>query len=244
MTDIEMLAALLDNALSADERRALETRLAAEPPLVAQLGEMQRGDDLLRAAFDAPMKEPVPQRLLDLLAPPTVAASAAAVVAPRAANDNSRIWLWGGGAIAAGLALVLVVANPFARSSGPAALGDMAAFGRSLDTTPSTQLASLGDGRMVQPQLTFARQGGGYCRQFKVSDASGMQDGVACREGSAWNVKALVLGAKAAGDGGYATAGGLANRKLDAEIAALRGGDPLDPAAERLLIGRGWQDGQ
>ncbi len=241
MTDIELLAAFLDNALSDVECRAVEARLAAEPALAAQLDEMRRDDDLLRAAFDAPLTEPVPQHLLDLLALPVAAAPPVVTTLHTPANDNSRTWRWAGGAIAAGLALALVVANPFARPGGPAALGDTVAFSRSLDTTPSAQLASLGDGRTVQPQLTFARQGGGYCRQFAVSDASGTQDGVACREGSTWTVKVLVPGVKTAGgDGGYATAGGPANAKLDAELAALRDGDPLDPAAEKLLMQRGW----
>jgi anti-sigma factor RsiW len=60
----DRLAAYLDGELEAADRRALETRLEADPAAAARLAALARADRLLRLAFDDVAHEPVPDRLI------------------------------------------------------------------------------------------------------------------------------------------------------------------------------------
>jgi Anti-sigma factor NepR len=247
MDDFELLSGYLDGALSSDQRATVEARLANEPTFAASLAELRESDATLRSAYDGPMTEPVPQRFLDLLGAQTKTDSVIHLAdhrqtEPVAANDNPTRWRWIGGAVAASLAIGLFASSQFPGSVGDPRLGDMTAFNTSLDKTPSARAATLSNGRTLTPQLSFAGRDGGYCRQFTVSDATHSDDGLACREGTRWQIKALFPGKKAdVEDGGYETAGGGGNEKLDAITAKLRGGDPMDPAQEAALITSGWK---
>ncbi len=239
-----MLSAYLDDALDGDSKAAFETRLTNEPALSEMLSALRGTDDTLRAAYDSPVHEPVPQRFLDLLEAGPAASNIVAVAAhrdiqPVAANDNPKRWRWIGGAVAACAAIALIVTTQIPRSG--ADVGDMTAFNTALDKTPSLQMASLGGGKSLTPQLSFASRDGGYCRQFSINDAKASQDGLACRDSAGWKVKALVAGsAVSAETGGFATASGASNPTIDKAIAALRTGDPLDGATEQLMINNGW----
>jgi hypothetical protein len=247
MDDFELISAYLDDALTPEVRVDLEARIAREPALAAIIAEVRASDALLRAAFDGPMHQPVPQRFLDLLQAEPQLANVVQMadytqVPKSAANDNSKRWRWLGGAVAASLAVALIISSPFSGSGGDARIGDMTAFNTSLDKTPSATAATLSNGRKLTPQFTFASRDGGYCRQFTVSDAADADDGLACRANGQWRIKVLTRGAKpVATDNGYETAGGSANEKLDAVVAQLRAGDPMDTANEQALIHRDWK---
>lgn len=244
---MEILSSYLDNALDPQARAELEKRLIAEPALAEELEALRRSDAALRAAFSAPLEEPVPDRFRDLLG---MGAKTDTVIQldthrraqPAAANDNQRRWLWAGGALAVSLAVGLLLTQPFSRPGVDAGIGDTVAFNAALDRTPMMQKASLPDGRQLTPQLSFASRTGAYCRQFEMSGATEVDAGVACKVNSGWEVKGLVKSPNPTPDtGGYATAGGGGNAQIDDLVSRLRDGDPLDPEAEKSLIADGWQ---
>ncbi len=252
MDDDDLLAGYLDNALDDGQRSALEMRLQVEPALAARLAAFTRNDAELRAAFDAPLVEPVPARFLTLIPAPAPAetvipfaprqADIRVADIPVAANDNRRHWRWIGGALAAGLALAVVVGTQMTGPQHDPRLGDALAFNTALETTPSAQARPLSNGKALTPQMSFASRDGNFCRQFAVVGSTETLAGVACRRSGTWSVKALVPGTAAAmPPEGFETAGGAINPALDRAIAALRAGDPLNPAAERDAIKNGWR---
>lgn len=246
----EKLSGFLDQELSAEERAKMELAIKNDQLLGGQIARMHATDGVIRDAFDAPMKEAVPDRFTKLIdaALGGVAPSADAVVAfepaPAApANDNQSSRWWMNGAVAAGVAVALLVGTQFmAPRTGDGNAAITVALGNALEATPSLQSVKLQSGESVTPQLTFAKVGGGYCRQFSLSAGKANKSGVACKSDGDWSVAALVpASGGASADQGYVTAEGPGGAEIEAVMGKLRAGDPLDKAAEDALIARGWK---
>lgn len=95
MDEKELLSAYLDNALSDDDRKSLEARLCVDKALASRLETLRQTDAILLAAYDAPMKQLVPKRFLDLLKIVNPASSLDRKTDPIsaiAANDNALPW--------------------------------------------------------------------------------------------------------------------------------------------------------
>jgi negative regulator of sigma E activity len=235
----ERLSAWLDGALDESEAKALEAEMANDPALANRLAELQASDVALRAAFDAPLSEPVPDRLMALLgdAPSAKVIDFAAAKTRRDAAAKPaparRDWAKWGALAATIVGGVFLIAQP---GIGPKPDAAQATLNAALDGTASGQQVALASGGTLTPKLSFAAKDGRYCREF----ATGGQSGVACRGAAGWKVEAMVKDDAAQnGEGGYATAGGK-GAALDDVYARLGAGDPLDPAAEKNLIAKGW----
>jgi hypothetical protein len=236
----ERLSAWLDGALDESEAKALQVELARDPVLAARLAELQGSDAALRAAFDAPMAEPVPDRLTALLgdAPSATVIDFAAAKAKREAAAKPapvrRDWTKWVALAATVVGGFFMIAQPGIAPKQDAA---QVALNAALDGTASGQPVALAGGGRVTPRLSFVAKDGRYCREF----ASGGQAGIACRGDSGWKVEAMVKDDAAQNsEGGYATAGG-GRAGLDQVYARLGAGDPLDAAGEKALIAHGWK---
>jgi hypothetical protein len=242
MNDDEKLSSFIDRELESNELADVEALIARDAQAQTRVARLQGNDRLVRAAFDTPMEEAVHDRFMAAVdAGLTAHAKAPSVpVEPRASNDNGRTWWRMGGAVAASLAVGLSVGTQFAPSGGDATTS--AAMNDALNATPSAQTVSLKSGEQLTPHLTFARAGGGYCRQFSMAASDGNRSGVACKSSGQWRVEALLpAGAVASAEDGYVTAEGPVAAGLDAVIGKLRAGDPLDKEAEAALIERHWK---
>jgi negative regulator of sigma E activity len=247
MKDDVKLSAMLDGELGAEEQTVMEATLSKDAQMQARLSQMRQTDDAVRAAFAAPIEEAVPDRFLKAIDAGFAAHDARAQtnviplkpIVKEGSNDNKKGFWRMGGAIAASLALGLLLAPQImTRDSGEIS---SLALNKALNTVPSTQTASLSKGKSITPQLSFAKAGGGYCRQFTLTAETGAKSGVACTKDGNWVVEALLPSAQAtSAEDGYVTAEGPSNAGLDTAIGALRAGDPLDRSAEAALIARGW----
>jgi hypothetical protein len=248
MSEEAKLSVMLDGELGPKERAEMEAILARDTALKAKLAEMQRADDLVRAAYAAPMEEAVPGRFMKAIeaglgAPAALMpGSVVSIVGhPFAASNDNRKSRWQlGGAIAASLMLGLLLGTQF--STGVDGNLTSTALNKALNTVPSTQTVSIAAGESITPQLSFAKAGGGYCRQFSLTGRAGPKTGVACQKDGGWAIEALMPRVQAASaEGGYVTAEGPIDTGIETVIGTLRAGNPLDAAAETKVIARGWK---
>jgi hypothetical protein len=101
-----------------------------------------------------------------------------------------------------------------------------------LENGESGKTATEGD-RTVQINFTFETEDGRYCRAFGSRDASAAADGVACRNGTQWQVVAW--------DGTADPSEGFRSSELlDDVMDRLGGGAVLEGAEERELLERHW----
>lgn len=248
----EQLMAYADGELDAAQRLAIEAALAQDAQLAARLRQHRALRSRLQSAHEPMLGEPVPQRFLDLLKAGEPARRDAQVLAfkPRAAKPATapapaarRLPFWG--ALAAS-ALLGVVASVVALRSGNRAnvemvAGVMVARG-ALANALNNQLAATQD-RMaaIHLDLSYRDRAGAYCRVFGLRSQAALS-GVACRQGSEWQLQMLTASPGNAGTGSaYQQAGsGMPDAVLKLVQSQING-EPLDSAAEARAAGAGWR---
>jgi len=195
----------------------------------------------VRDAFTPVLEEPVPERLLA-----TVRGAAPGQrpdnVVPLRQRPRAR-WNWPQwGAMAASLVVGLLLGPRLLRPSAPLETsgGRVLASGV-LSGALSQQLASAQPaGAPVTIGVSFRARSGGYCRTFVLHESQSLA-GLACREGPAWQVKALAQSeAPGAAGGGYAQAASELPPAVARTLDDLIAGEPLDAAAETAARERGW----
>ncbi len=103
-------------------------------------------------------------------------------------------------------------------------------------------LNTLPSGRGAGPisiGLSFKDQTGLYCRTFHARGRAAVA-GVACREPSAWRVRAISP-ANPASDAAYRTAGSETPPAVLAAVDAMIVGQPLDAAGETRAKAANWK---
>jgi hypothetical protein len=231
LTAEERMAAWLDGALTPAEAAAFEADLQGDPDLAARAAAWRGNDRFIADALAPVAQEPIDEALLQSLGLGAPAAS----VAASAANDNPPWWrryaLPLGGAVAAGLALVLLVAPQGSKpQQDPLSLA--------LDTTPALTSTRLADGRVIEPTLTVRAADGRWCREYR----SVATVALACRKDGRWKVEGLAAGSGPAGGKDIALAGNEGRSGLDPLYARLGASDPLGPDDEARMIRQGWGD--
>jgi len=251
--DDEALSAYLDDELPRDEADRLTARLAAEPALARRLDALRSADAAARQAFQALDDQPLPQGVLDLLqddAPRAARARAGAAPGARWFERLFRPYMQLPVAIAASLALLagffaseqLDRGEPGETYAG-AIPADTALY-RLLETGVSSEAVPLADGASGELLLTFEDEAGDYCRQARLSEATGTVQAVACRRAGNWQLEILRFDQRtSATDGLYRAASSGTPAAVDATIDGLIGDNsPLDAEAERRLVAAGWKN--
>lgn len=239
MVDDAKLLAWLDGELPADEGARVAAAVAADPDLQALADAHRALAGRLRAGLDPILAEPVPDRLLKLVAPPfATVTDLAAVRAARAqpSQPQPRRWLPQFAALAASLAIGLFVgratldgAAPGLVVTGPAGLQAAGVLEVALDS----QLAAAPQAGPVRVALSFRDSQGRICRSWQVA----AQEGIACRSGEGWAVTAALARAPEAG-GGYRMASGPGVAAL---VDGMMAGEPFDAAQEQAARAKGWR---
>lgn len=242
--DAETLMAYADGELDPVTAKRVEKAVAADPALAAQVEKHRKLRETLRAHFDPIADEAAPVRLAGMVRGPAEVVSLgaarqareakeAAKASPKPVAANSNWWrTFGGVAAALVIGIALGVTSRSGLGSGGGSLatqnerlvaqGEMA---KGLDT----QLASK-DGLV---RLSFRDAKGGYCRVFEA----GARSGVACREGADWAIRSYRQDGRAE-QGEYRQAG---SASVMADAQAMMAGEPLDTAAEKAALAKGWK---
>lgn len=229
----EELAAYADGQLEGAELARVEAAIAADPALAAEVAAHRQLKARLAAHFAPILDEPVPERLGALLSGNGGGAEVVDFAAAAQRRDARRAppqrgWLrYVGPALAASLVLGLFIAQP-----GGAPGGAGAELAAALDSQPAGAAPGPDGVRVV---MTFARADGTLCRGFAAPGGSG----VACRAGAGWKLERSLPGASAQNTD-YRQAASE-DGELMAAIQDLAAAPPLDPAAERAAMARGWR---
>ena len=263
----ETLLAYVDGELPPDEAAEVAAALERDPAAAAMARQFREASRLLAEAYDQPMREPVPQRLLDTIAE-TRQESQATILpwAPRRQRPQTvrrhALPLAASIALAVGLAGGFGMGNLWQPGSEPApatvaGLTASASFQQALETTasgvPVTWAPTDTVVAEVMPLLTFSEDDGRYCREYQTTlvgaDATDVAFGIACRDaGGAWRSRLVVAGpavAPGTPDAAFVPATGEATGgEFRAFVDALVGNDVLPPDAERRLLSRGWEQGE
>lgn len=245
MTEEEkaMIAKWVDGSFEGGPREAeIRALLANDPDAKAYAEKIERSNQLIRKAFDPPMREPMPAGIRS-----TLFARPGKVAMLR----RPRVWI--PTALAASLALVLGIGSGIgvlapSTDAQIAVLGDVAPDGplhMALETLPSGRLSEAG----VQPILTFVDRNARACREFEVIGElpDEFELGVACRQPTGvWHVEIVVTApiadATPVGNGFAPASGGPADVTLEAMLDALGAGPTLGPEQEAALMENSWKE--
>ena len=233
----ETLMAYADGELDEHEAEAVRVAVENDSALQQRLERFQQVDELLRAAFPAPVDET--DRFEELLREP------AKVVELKPRARSVRQWIPAGAAIAAGVAGLMIGSAMTASTAGlmSVANGDVHVAGvvqRVLNVQPAGEVA-YEQGFRVTPVLSFVANDGRPCREVRIAGHDASARFLACMNAKeqGWEVEALV---RAPGEGSpdaYHTAGG-SDPAIDAVLARLGVKETLDADSERAAIGRNW----
>lgn len=260
----ETLMAYADGELDADTRRAIESAMASDAEVAAQVERHRLLKSKLSAAFDPVLDEPIPSRLLEAAksSPATNAPSPAVprrpgegtitdLSAARAAKTESarkRNWSWPEWtSIAASLLIGLfagraVLQTPDSPTSSTLVAttnGEIVATG-ALAAALSEQAGGAQGNSSVDIGLSFRAKSGEYCRTFSARD-TGALAGVACRDADQWRVHALTQGEAEAAGGDYRMAGTHLPPLIRQAVEGAIDGEALDAEQEAAARSRGWK---
>ena len=198
----ELLVAYVDGELDEEDVATVEAALALAPDLRAQASGLRDSAALLRPAFNEPMHEAPPARLLAALergrrhAAPRIAWLAAAAVAVLVLGA-------GGGYVASDWRFQQIMQQTEnTRLSDELAMRN--ALAEALETnisgTPvSWQSPTSGRSGQAVPVRTFRNAEGAFCREYRetVTLGTGVEEvfGIACRrDNGIWQTVALMAG--------------------------------------------------
>jgi anti-sigma factor ChrR (cupin superfamily) len=245
----ETLMAYADGELDAAARARVEAAMQEDPEIRKRVARHRALRETLQGAFSAVLQEPVPERLLEAARGQGDAPKSSVVnlsLAREAARrDSAATRRWQPAAMAASLLLGLGLGFLAWHGSGSTSIQSGADGGLIAGATLAEALSTqLSDDRSAErvaiTGLSYRDKSGEYCRTFSLTgtDAS---SGLACREGSAWRIKALAQAPRIAADSGnYRTAASEDSPVIRAAVEGSIDGEPLDHAGEIAARQAGW----
>jgi hypothetical protein len=231
MNNDEKFFAWLDGELGPAEAAEMEARVASDPQLKRLAGQHRALGSQLRSAFDPVAEAPVPERLHAALRP---SAQVIDLSAARRARSMPALAQWT--AMAATLAIGIFVGTRIPQQTAAPVQVEAGRLyaAASLNQALDTELASVPAGD-VRIGLTYRDPAGEICRTFTAPAGSGL----ACRNGSRWQMKGL-FAAPEGQSSDYRMAAGL-DPNLAALVDSTMAGEPLDAAQERAAKAKGWK---
>ena len=254
----EVLMAYADGQLDEQQSAAIRQAVATDEEVRERVDLFRQSTVLLQEAYDAPLREPVPQRLVDTVLnynppspPPGIGERLATFfrITPGWRPAHALVAM---GILAIGVGLGYL----FPRDISPVRLdlsvaqkGD--AFHRGLDTTASGQSFTLDpQGVRVLPVATFQDKSNAFCRPYDVfavgDQGAPLAQGIACRNVSGqWDTKVYIATGPKAPETedplpGYVPASADDHGFVMAIADQLMAAPPLSLEDESELMAKGW----
>ncbi len=245
--DLERLSRYVDGELPAAESRQLEARLRDEPMLRSVLVQLEGLNHQLRDLLAE--RDEVPGSVTALLEDTSVrqpetedwgnnVVNFPGTPGAAAATQRPR-WAY---AMAASFALVAAVSLVYNANQNPGLPGNDALVSAALDTQPSgSDWMALGDGRELQPVLTFPHEDGSWCREYLLRGGSADWRSVACRQEGRWVTQAAGLESFLDSSDAYRAAGAEDSASVAVFISQNAADIALGADEERALISGRWK---
>lgn len=224
------IAAFVDGELDDLTARRIEREAANDAALAAEIARHRALKAQLTAHYAPVVEEAVPERLRVLLAGADIVDTS---LSERRMAKRSRFEAIHWGALAASLVLGLTIGlRPWLPAADVASDNGVLVASGPLAGALDTRLASNQPAdAAVRIGLSFRDNVGRYCRSFE----SATIDGIGCRDGGRWQLEQTRRG-QASSDYRQASSG-----ELNAMVATMMAGDPLDADAERMARDSGWR---
>lgn len=254
----ETLIAYTDGELDADTRAAVEAATASDPEVARRLVKHLALAGKVRAAYDPVLREPVPQRLKDVVSTPVAASASASanaesggaidiatarMVKAARAKREQRSWTWRQWSAIAATLVLGVWAGRLVHQEQPQAQmamqgGGLVARG-ALERALSTQLAGAQTGdEPVRIGISFRAKSGEYCRTFTLSNET---SGLGCKAGPDWRLPVMAHAPTAPSSGAYRMAAGELPPAVVREMEQRIAGHSLDAREEEAAQRGGWR---
>jgi hypothetical protein len=258
--DDELLVAYADGELDAEQSARVERAVNEDPVLQARLLALTRAAELTRELFEAKSREPVPPELVERIMAGGDAPTRQLEEPRRSLGERLADWWRIPLPAAAFGALTLLAVGGllgYLLPSGTPTGGSITTAGLvPADSALHLLLqeypggTTLADGPLNLEAVATFVDGDRICREYRAIRDTGPHEyhaGIACRgDGNDWRVAFAVdeyLAEEPVG-GFYETASNKLHEAIDGFIEEYLDVDPLDDAAERALIERGWRSGE
>ena len=245
--DLALLSQYLDGELAPVDSRRLEARLGTEESLRSSLVRLQELNHRLRDSLSE--RDSVPEKVHALFespepiaVPETERGKVLRFPGQERRRKTDRDGRW---PLALAASLVMAVAVGLfvssQRSIESGLPGNDSLVSTALDHQASgSGWADLGDGRELQPVLTFPHRDGRWCREYLLRGGEADWRAVACREGSRWVTQAAGLESYLDVSNNYVPAGSGDAEPVAVFISQHAADIALGLDAETALL-RGWQ---
>lgn len=225
----EILSAMLDGELDAEQTLEVNHAMAADPTLAARFAELAAANASFvqssRMIDDIPMPESI-TRLLDEHADngSNVADLQAFRQLRRPTHNigNKPAFRWT--ALAASLALAVGLAGGNLLGTGSSSHALSPAVADALNSVSSGEQIIISSDESMLAGFSFVDTEERFCRQFSINTQDGSSNQIACRDGEDWEQIALIRSAEQATEN-YQPAS--ANQALDGVLDTLMVGSPL-----------------
>lgn len=247
--DKDRLAAFVDGELSPEEAAAVVMHLADHPQDQAYVDDLMAANAALAQAFAAPLDEPVPPALRELILGTDREIATAKVLHFEAKlRLRHSVARWGGlaagAALAAGVALAVFLPAAGIGELAPGPLAAASPLHQALAALPSGQMQTLADGTEVMILSSLPTEAG-FCREIEVirAEAGTLEVALACTEGDRWAVEVVITEglADAAEAEGFGTASGDEAQSFTPFLDRIGAGPILGPAEEAAAMAGGWK---
>ncbi|WAJ70485.1 anti-sigma factor family protein [Catenovulum adriaticum] len=242
----EQLSAFLDAELDDAQMEQIRECIATDDSLVSRVEELALADKLIIEHYAKINQRPLPETLQQMLAAlpddsQDTSSSNDKVVKLSAwqsfkRSSKSQLAMAASVALLAGMSLSQLYMTKPVESQSPFTMANWSQINNVLNVEPSNKVINLA-GNQLQAKLSFKNKQGQYCRQFEISNQTQVQNNIACKMNSQWQLTASFYQAQNL-QAEYQTAS--ANGVLKQAIDNMAQGSFLNRQAEQQAIKNDW----